>query len=377
MDIKPKASTDKHELHQQHQQQDILSSSVSSKNSARKISIWSAFFYKVTSLQNSYPQRHLQLHSTALNPVRRQRIQRTKHQTILTRIQKSRQMLRRLHQFQAPAAPTTCFWRQWDQELEEFDGAIAPQSCCSRIKRQLSYIFNDAGFKPRWRNSPARGLPVVRSIPLAATLVENTNLSKYLGQSRQRNRQSSLPQLKPEASITGGCGWCAWIFPHEDAAIAYWWANWSPLKFATEGARAFEEYGRKHGMTITVDKIALEGEGKVWSRVDSLYKRLLEYIELIDGADCVFFAAHSQGTPVAAHLLARLVEDGHVDGKTIGMVGMAGISLGPFSGQTRPLWCAHIFVNWKFFSWWTLSIPGPNQCPLAKVCRGSTDHYCA
>lgn len=104
------------------------------------------------------------------------------------------------------------------------------------------------------------------------------------------------------------------------------------LKFATEGARAFEEYGRKHGMTITVDKIALEGEGKVWSRVDSLYKRLLEYIELIDGADCVFFAAHSQGTPVAAHLLARLVEDGHVDGKTIGMVGMAGISLGPFSG---------------------------------------------
>lgn len=104
------------------------------------------------------------------------------------------------------------------------------------------------------------------------------------------------------------------------------------LKFATESAHAFEAYGRKHGMDIVVEKISLEGEGKVQSRVDSLYKRLLEYTKVINGADCVFFAAHSQGTPVAAHLLAHLVEDGYVEGKVIGMIGMAGISLGPFSG---------------------------------------------
>lgn len=109
------------------------------------------------------------------------------------------------------------------------------------------------------------------------------------------------------------------------------------LKFATEGAKAFEAYAEENGLEMIVDKIALEGEGKVFSRVENLYVRLMEYKAVIEQADCIFFAAHSQGTPVAAHLLARLVADGHVEGKRLGFIGMAGISLGPFSGMDQSL----------------------------------------
>lgn len=109
------------------------------------------------------------------------------------------------------------------------------------------------------------------------------------------------------------------------------------MKFANEAALAFEQWAKKTGIEIEIEKIALEGEGKVFSRVDGLYKLLMNWSEHIEEADCVFFAAHSQGTPVAAHLLARLVAEGHVENKKIGLIGMAGISLGPFSGLDQNL----------------------------------------
>lgn len=103
------------------------------------------------------------------------------------------------------------------------------------------------------------------------------------------------------------------------------------LKLSTEGGRAFERWGNAHGMTLQIERIALEGEGRVLDRVRDLYDLLMNWVQTIKDADCVFFAAHSQGTPVAIHLLARLIDDGHVDKtKRLGLLGIAGVSLGPF-----------------------------------------------
>uniref|UniRef100_A0A060T273 ARAD1A05830p n=1 Tax=Blastobotrys adeninivorans TaxID=409370 RepID=A0A060T273_BLAAD len=109
------------------------------------------------------------------------------------------------------------------------------------------------------------------------------------------------------------------------------------LKFANEAAHAVQRWANEKNMMVEIERISLEGEGKVMSRVEKLYKLLLNWIEHIQQADFVFFAAHSQGTPVAVHILARLVEEGHVEEKQLALLGMAGISLGPISGLDKRL----------------------------------------
>jgi hypothetical protein len=109
------------------------------------------------------------------------------------------------------------------------------------------------------------------------------------------------------------------------------------VKFANMAAEAVERWAGRHGFTVEVERIALEGEGKVLHRVETLYKLLSNWLDLIHAADFVFFAAHSQGTPVATHLLARLVQDGHVETAKLALLGMAGVCLGPMSGLDKKL----------------------------------------
>jgi hypothetical protein len=109
------------------------------------------------------------------------------------------------------------------------------------------------------------------------------------------------------------------------------------IKFANDGAAAVQRWADEKGFKVEIEKIALEGEGKVMNRVEKLYTLLQNWISHIHDADFIFFAAHSQGTPVAVHLLARLVEEGHVEHKQIALLGMAGISLGPMSGLDQKL----------------------------------------
>lgn len=109
------------------------------------------------------------------------------------------------------------------------------------------------------------------------------------------------------------------------------------LKFASEAESAVQRWAHEKGYTVETEKIALDGEGRVMYRVESLYKLLLNWLNLIEEADFVFFAAHSQGTPVAVHLMAKLVDDGHVKRKHLALLGMAGISLGPISGLDQKL----------------------------------------
>ncbi|AOA64285.1 hypothetical protein PP7435_CHR3-0056 [Komagataella phaffii CBS 7435] len=105
------------------------------------------------------------------------------------------------------------------------------------------------------------------------------------------------------------------------------------VKFSNEAEKAVRAWAKKHNADISIQKIALEKEGNVISRVEYFLSEMKNWTEEIRKADFIFFAAHSQGTPVSIILLAQLLSEGIMDDKrTIGILAMAGISNGPFFG---------------------------------------------
>lgn len=110
-------------------------------------------------------------------------------------------------------------------------------------------------------------------------------------------------------------------------------------KFCDQMVLGVTEYFRKvHNLEIPTDSlttIPLEGEGKVEERVDKLYASLKEnneWMEALMSADVIFWATHSQGTPVSAILLHRLLADNRIDPacQALCLLAMAGIAHGPF-----------------------------------------------
>lgn len=82
--------------------------------------------------------------------------------------------------------------------------------------------------------------------------------------------------------------------------------------------------------------IPLQGDGRVGDRVDRLFSELLsrpEWVKDIASADAMFVAAHSQGAIVSTHLLARLIEQRHLDTRKtkVCLLAMCGIHHGPFA----------------------------------------------
>ncbi|KAI4272586.1 MAG: hypothetical protein LQ337_005199 [Flavoplaca oasis] len=103
------------------------------------------------------------------------------------------------------------------------------------------------------------------------------------------------------------------------------------IRFADGAANAIHKWTESQGYTCDIEKVALEGEGKILERVDVLWKLLLNWTENIRRADFIMVACHSQGVPVAIMLIAKLLEFGCVqDAKKIGVCAMAGVNLGPF-----------------------------------------------
>jgi hypothetical protein len=103
------------------------------------------------------------------------------------------------------------------------------------------------------------------------------------------------------------------------------------IKFAEYAARSIHNFTQSRGYTpSSVEKIALEGEGRIEERLDILWKLLLNWIEKIRHADFIILACHSQGVPVAISLAAKLIGFGCVNGARIGVCAMAGVNLGPF-----------------------------------------------
>lgn len=109
-------------------------------------------------------------------------------------------------------------------------------------------------------------------------------------------------------------------------------------KFASMMSTAVHKHFSESGAMLReedVEVIALEGDGKVSERVDKLFAALLgnqKHVKAIAEADALFVAAHSQGSVVATHLLARLIEQGHVNVRTTrtALLAMCGIHHGPF-----------------------------------------------
>jgi hypothetical protein len=109
------------------------------------------------------------------------------------------------------------------------------------------------------------------------------------------------------------------------------------VKFATLASEAIHRFStRQYGSPteIEVVKIALEGEGTVSKRIEMLWQNLKgkeEWMEHIREADLILVACHSQGSPVGAGIIAKLVEEGVVgiERTRLGMLCVAGIHLGP------------------------------------------------
>ncbi|KAI1777684.1 hypothetical protein F4818DRAFT_456779 [Hypoxylon cercidicola] len=103
------------------------------------------------------------------------------------------------------------------------------------------------------------------------------------------------------------------------------------IRFANHCAEAIRRWADTHGCgDCEIEKVALEGEGKIADRVDNLWKLLLNWIEHIRAADLIVLACHSQGVPVGMMLLEKLINLGIITRSRIGVCAMAGVSLGPF-----------------------------------------------
>lgn len=109
------------------------------------------------------------------------------------------------------------------------------------------------------------------------------------------------------------------------------------IRFSNMAAEAIRKYTADHGYTCEIEKIALEGEGRISERVDLLWKLLLNWMEEIRKADFILVACHSQGVPVSIMLVAKLISFGCVNASRVGVCAMAGVNMGPFSSY-RSRW---------------------------------------
>ena len=103
------------------------------------------------------------------------------------------------------------------------------------------------------------------------------------------------------------------------------------IRFANGAATAIQKWARHQGYSCDVEKVALEGEGKIAERVDLLWKLMVNWLGKIQNADFVMIACHSQGVPVAMMLVAKLIATGCVGSAKVGVCAMAGVNLGPFA----------------------------------------------
>jgi hypothetical protein len=109
------------------------------------------------------------------------------------------------------------------------------------------------------------------------------------------------------------------------------------IRFSNMAAESIRKYTADHGYSCDIEKIALEGEGRISERVDLLWKLLLNWMEEIRKADFIMLACHSQGVPVSIMLVAKLISFGCVNASRVGICAMAGVNMGPFSSY-RSRW---------------------------------------
>lgn len=121
------------------------------------------------------------------------------------------------------------------------------------------------------------------------------------------------------------------------------------LRFAGLCAEAIRRWTEANGCAdCEIEKVALEGEGKINERVDNLWKLMLNWIDHIRSADLIVIASHSQGVPVGIMLLDKLIDLGIITNAKIGVCAMAGVSLGPFPEYNSSILMGSAAELWDF-----------------------------
>lgn len=121
------------------------------------------------------------------------------------------------------------------------------------------------------------------------------------------------------------------------------------LRFASLCADAIRRWADAHGCAdCDIEKVALEGEGRIGERVDNLWKLMLNWIDHIRRADLIVVASHSQGVPVSVMLLEKLIDLGLITDAKIGVCAMAGVALGPFPDYKSSILMGSAAELWEF-----------------------------
>jgi len=191
---------------------------------------------------------------------------------------------------------------------------------------------------------PNKVVPVFESLPYystTASLINNFNNFKYtLGfdveNPKHLYRVSNNSQNIKRVLIIGVHG----FFPTKVLRPLIGEPTGTSIKFAKEAEKAVLRWAKRENMEITIQKIALEKEGKIFDRVEFFYQVMKKWEKDIQNADFIYIASHSQGCPVSILLLSRLIEDGIINldiTKKISLLGMAGINNGPYYGVDQKL----------------------------------------
>lgn len=158
-------------------------------------------------------------------------------------------------------------------------------------------------------------------------LMENPSILRQLTRLIVRGRQKPLkhlslakevPKIKNAVAI-GVHG----LFPAPLLRKLIGQPSGTSIRFANHAAAAIERWADANGSPgCEIEKVALDGEGKIFERVDKLWKLLSNWTDRLRQADFIMVAAHSQGVPVALMLVAKLIEEGIVSSARIGVCAM-------------------------------------------------------
>lgn len=158
------------------------------------------------------------------------------------------------------------------------------------------------------------------------------------------HRAKDVPRIRKAISI-GIHG----LFPATYLRAIIGQPTGTSIRFATLGAEAIRRWADAHGSPdCEIEKVALEGEGKINERVDNLWKLMLNWIEHIRSADLILVSCHSQGVPVSIMLLEKLIDIGIITTARIGVCAMAGVSLGPFPDHKSSILMGSAAELWDF-----------------------------
>jgi hypothetical protein len=198
----------------------------------------------------------------------------------------------------------------------------------SRKATQLDPISTKG--TPSQSPAPAKSLPpnlLIPSVKKTYRLVENPSILQQIARLLLQGHQQPMkhvslvkdaPKIKKALAI-GIHG----LFPAPLLRTVIGQPTGTSIKFANHAAEAIRRWTDSHGsIDCEIEKVALEGEGKIAERVDNLWKLLLNWIDHVRKADFIMIACHSQGVPVAVMLVAKLIEFGVVSNGRIGVCAM-------------------------------------------------------